>query len=73
MTNHFDGKGFDKDDFTPEERAEIRHAHKELRTAWPQILTFVQVWRGMRSMVLIFTTLAVLGGGLGWMAKQGWF
>lgn len=84
MGEQFDGKGFDKGEFTPEERAVIRHLTRVLQENFREMddATLKAVYDGatlVRAVVILYSIVKV-GGPVGLVAlgagaflrSQGW-
>ena len=57
----FKGNGFAREEFSEEERAQMREALNKLRAAWP----FVQAGAEIRSGAIRIAGIVAVGGGVG--------
>ena len=67
------GDGFNRGEFSEEERAQHREMFREFSDQYPLARPFFNALRTAKSMGYTFGVLAALGGGVAWMVKAGWF
>lgn len=81
MTKKVDGDGFDKDEFSPEERAKVRawlhYLGDEFLSAeeflkQTGLTGIVKVAQAMPVIVKLLTGAAVIGAAMAWVSAQGW-
>jgi len=69
----FSGSGFSSDEFSPEERAQIREMKHNVELTWAGTKWLSDMLNGGRSLVAIITALALIGAAIAYLNNIGIF